>query len=98
MTEKKIATEVQWEAWCLSSLALALMARQMDLGLPHWIFSWPMIPIVIGVYIGAKQNFRFGGWDRPNIVGMAFLLENEFWGYDMRHYFWPTAIILIGFL
>jgi len=77
-------------------IGVALMARQMDIGLPHWMFSWPMIPIAVGVYIGAKQNFRFGGWIVPILVGMAFLLENEFWGYDMRHYFWPTAIILIG--
>jgi predicted membrane protein len=77
-------------------IGVALMARQMDLGLPYWVFSWPMIPIAIGIYVGAKHNFRFGGWIVPILIGLAFLMEDVFFGYDARHYFWPTAIIVIG--
>lgn len=55
-----------------------------------------MIPIAIGLFIGAKHNFRFGGWIIPIFVGLAFLMEDVFLGYDVRHYFWPTVIILIG--
>jgi hypothetical protein len=74
----------------------ALLARQLDLGLPHWIFSLPMIPIAIGTYIGAKQNFRFGGWIVPILIGGAFILEEEFYAYDIKDYIWPIAIIGIG--
>ena len=77
-------------------IGLGLLVNQMDLGLPHWLFRWPMILIAVGTYIGAKQNFRFGGWIVPILIGVAFTLEREFGSYEMRHYFWPMVIILIG--
>ncbi len=76
-------------------IGAGLLLNQMDLGLPHWLFSGPMIPIVIGLYIGARHSFRFGGWIFPIVIGGAFLLNNEF-DYEISHLIWPVVIILIG--
>jgi len=76
-------------------IGIGLLINQMDLGLPHWIFSGPMIPIVIGLYIGARQSFRFGGWIIPILIGGALLVNNEF-DFEIRHLVWPIVIILIG--
>lgn len=73
-----------------------LLARKMGVYLPHWLFSWEMIPIGIGLFIGARHSFRFGGWLIPIVIGLAFLVEDEFFDLDMRQYFWPMIIITIG--
>ncbi len=73
-----------------------LLARQLGIYLPHWLFSWEMIPIGIGLFIGARQSFRFGGWIIPIFIGLAFLIEDEFLDFSMRQYFWPIAIICFG--
>ena len=73
-----------------------LLARQLDVDIPRWIFSWEMILIAVGVYIGARRSFVPGGWIVPIILGCAFLVQEEFLGMDSRHYFWPVFIIGMG--
>ena len=75
-----------------------LLAREMGLLVPHWIFSWPMIPIAVGLYIGARHSFATGGWLIPIVVGVFFLVNNEFLNSDLRQYFWPVFIITMGLL
>jgi len=48
------------------------------------------------MYIGARQSFRIGGWIIPVLVGVAFLIPDEFLDYNMRHLFWPIVIIAFG--
>ncbi|CAN5206772.1 DUF5668 domain-containing protein [soil metagenome] len=76
-------------------IGVGLLARQLDLGIPHWLVSAPMIPIAIGLFIGARQSFRFGGWIIPIVIGAAFLLDHEL-DFDLRHFIWPAVIITIG--
>ena len=80
----------------LVAIGSLLLARQMGVHLPHWLFSWEMIPIGIGLFIGARQSFRLGGWLIPIFIGVAFLIQDEILDFDMRQYFWPIAIISIG--
>jgi len=80
----------------LLCVGATLMAREFGADIPHWIFSWPMIPIAIGLFIGAKMNFRPDGWVIPVIVGAAFLLNDIMPELQLRHFIWPTAIIVVG--
>lgn len=80
----------------LVAIGSLLLARQMGVHLPHWLLSWEMIPIGIGLFIGARHSFRFGGWLIPIFIGVAFLIQDEILDFDMRQYFWPIAIISIG--
>lgn len=73
-----------------------LLARQMDAGIPHWLFSWQMILISVGVYIGARNSFRPGGWLIPIVLGSVFLIQDQFLDADMRHFIWPTLLICFG--
>lgn len=73
-----------------------LLVREMGLDIPHWIISWPMIPIAVGLYIGARNAFRIGGWWIPVLVGLFFLINEEILERSFRHYFWPSIIIVIG--
>lgn len=73
-----------------------LLAHQAGADIPHWIFSWPMIPLCIGLFIGAKMNFRPDGWLIPVAVGGAFLLNEISPELHIMPFVWPTIIIVIG--
>ena len=73
-----------------------LLAREAGAEIPNWIFTWPMIPLAIGLFIGAKMNFRPDGWLVPVAVGGAFLLNEVNPGWDIMPFVWPALIIVIG--
>ena len=73
-----------------------LLARQVGADLPYWLFSWPMILIVVGFYIGARHSFRQWGWLIPVAIGTAFLVEDFVPEIRLREFIWPVIIIGIG--
>ncbi len=68
----------------------------MGFDMPDWIFSWQMLLIAIGAFIGAKNNFRIGGWLVPIFIGVLFLFEDWIPDLNLRPYFWPIILILVG--
>jgi predicted membrane protein len=79
----------------LVGVGVLFLLRQADFDLPWWLFSWKTIVIAVGLFIGAKRSFRPGIWMLFTGVGLTFLLNDIFFGYNLRHSFWP--IMLIGF-
>jgi len=74
-----------------------LLGYEFGLNLPRWFFSWKMLLIGIGLYIGARHNFRSWGWMIPIGIGLVFLSEDIFWHLDIRpQMVWPLVIIIIG--
>lgn len=65
---------------------------------PVWFFSWPVILIAAGFFIGARHGFRSGFWVIPILIG-GLLLWNR---YDptMRidRFIAPAVIIAIGLM
>jgi len=79
--------------------ALWLIHRMHLIFFPAWLFTWPMILIVIGIYVGARKGFSGGGWQVLLLIGGIFLLPNIYWYYtdsSISEYTWPLAIIAIG--
>jgi len=72
-----------------------LLASRAGVELPHWLFHWAMIPIIIGLYIGARHKFRSFGWLIPVAIGTVFLLD-DYSGLELHQYLWPMVIILVG--
>lgn len=72
-----------------------LLARQAGADLPEWMFTWPMIPIVVGIFLGAKHGFREWGWLIPVTVGVLFLINYNVEGLSF-HQLWPVIIIVVG--
>ena len=70
------------------------LARQLGVDFPRWLFNWQVFLIVLGLFIGAKHNFRTGGWWIVSLVGVVFLINQYFPG--VGHLFWPLVIILVG--
>jgi predicted membrane protein len=73
-----------------------LLAKQMGADMPYWIFTWPMLLIAIGLYIGFRHNFRNPGWMIPTGIGLVFLVEHLVPDVAIRQYLWPIVIIAIG--
>ncbi|MFT3680861.1 MAG: DUF5668 domain-containing protein [Ferruginibacter sp.] len=83
----------------LVAVGAALLMRNTGLFLfPGWLFSWPMILILIGIYSGIKHNFRNNTWIIMLSVGGFFLVDRIIPGIMLQPYFWPLLIIVIGVL
>lgn len=75
-----------------------LLMRQMGVEIPYWVTSWPMIPIVVGLFIGVQTGFRDWGWMIPVVIGLVFLGDDFFPEVINPRYLWPLAIIFIGLI
>ncbi|HWZ35813.1 MAG TPA: DUF5668 domain-containing protein, partial [Mucilaginibacter sp.] len=74
-----------------------LLLKQFDVFRDaRWLFSFPMLLVVVGLYVGAKNNFRNLGWVVITIIGGAFLLDDIFPHFDLSAFFWPAAMIGFG--
>jgi len=82
----------------LVGVGAALLLRNSGFPFPTWIFTWPMILILVGVYSGVKHNFRNNTWIILMAVGGFFLLDKLIPGLTLEPYFWPVAIIGLGLL
>ncbi len=80
------------------AVGLILVAREAGVYFPRWIFSWEMILIVVGLFIGFKHNFRNITWLILMLVGSVFMVDNIFPFTDFSDYTVPAIIILIGLI
>jgi predicted membrane protein len=75
----------------------ALLLRQInDYFIPDWLFDWPMILIILGLYTGARSNFRKPTWFILFILGVGFLLNDAIPGFHLSNLIWPALIIALG--
>jgi predicted membrane protein len=75
------------------------LLNRMGLHLPHWLFEWHTIMLIIGVFIGISNNFKNPvSWILIGLGG--FGLINEFLNipFELRRYFWPIMVIGIGLI
>ena len=85
-----------WTGLFLLAIGGLALARSMGVPVPNWLFSWQMLLIAIGLFIGFKKGFRDGGWFIPILIG-GFFMANEFiMEGEMRRYIWPLILIIVG--
>ncbi|HQQ97410.1 MAG TPA: DUF5668 domain-containing protein [Cyclobacteriaceae bacterium] len=81
----------------LIAVGSLIFADRAGVFVPHWIFSWQVLLIAIGTYIGARRSFRPGGWLIPIGIGVVFLVDDLWFDFaDFRPFLWPTILIGIG--
>ena len=79
------------------SIGIIMLLRRMGIFFPNWIFSWPMIFIVLGLVVLVKHQFQSGFGFLMLLFGTFFLLKREFLlpiGIDQ--YIIPLGLILLG--
>lgn len=76
----------------------ALLLRNLNFPLPDWLFSWPMILIIVGLYSGVKHSFRNATWIFLIGIGGFFLIDDFIPELSIKALFWPVIIIGLGIL
>ena len=82
----------------LVAVGAALLLRNTGFLMPGWLFTWPMILILVGIYTGFKHNFRNNSWLIITAVGGFFLVNRFIPSLHLEPLFWPIVIIAIGVL
>jgi len=80
----------------LVGVGAAFLLRNMGFILPHWLFTWPVILILAGIYSGVKHNFSNFTWLILMGIGGAFLAGDFYPGFNIDRAFWPVLIIAMG--
>lgn len=86
-----------WGGLILIVIGVFLFLQNLHLDIPHWIFSWKMLLIVLGLLVAIRHNFRGGPWFIMMLVGGMFLVD-DIVGFDFNfpRYGWPLILVMIG--
>lgn len=87
-----------WTGIVILFIGIAALVKASFRELPDWMFSWPMLLIVIGFFSGFKDGFRGIGWFIMIMIGGAFLAGHIIPDLQLRRYIWPAAIIGVGIM
>jgi predicted membrane protein len=87
-----------WMGLFLLAIGGALVLQQMGLPIPYWVFRWPMILIIIGLYIGFSRGFRDTSWIIFIVIGGIFLADEIDPDISIRRFTWPFIIMGIGLI
>ncbi len=80
------------------AVGVALLLRNIGFLLPNWLFTWPMILILVGIYTGFKHNFKNNSWLIVTGIGVFFLIKRFIPSLHLEPFFWPLIIIAIGII
>lgn len=79
--------------------ATVLTIRQVEPSLvPNWLFSWPMILIVVGFFVGILTRFRDFAWLILMGIGAFFLADRAFTDFDAGRFIIPVVVAGIGLI
>lgn len=95
--ERKMSRSFWVGAIILTVGSLLLFDRMEMLEFPHWLFSWKVMLIVIGVIIGINKKFQGIGWLIMILIGTFFILDDiPGFPFDLDRYAFPVAVIIVG--
>ncbi len=80
------------------AIGVVLFADKLGVIMPHWLVTWPMLLVVIGLYKGIKDGFQDVAWLVLIAVGGLFLWNDIIVGIDLKKFIIPIIIIAIGLL
>lgn len=87
-----------WSGLFLVIAGLLLLGYKMGAPIPGWIFTWPVLLIVIGLFVGARSRFHNPGSFIMILIGSIFLIDQQIPGIEFHNYIVPIILIGIGLL
>jgi predicted membrane protein len=87
-----------WAGLFLLGIGGLLLLDQMGFPLPDWLFTWHVLLIALGLFVGLRHNFRGGGWLIMILIGGFFLIQDNFPDLPLRRFLWPAVLIFVGLL
>lgn len=85
-----------WVGAFLLIIGGVALLKALLLPLPEWLFTWQMLLIALGFFIGVRHQFRNSAWFILMIIGGIFLIKEFFPDLIMQQFLWPLALIVIG--
>lgn len=77
-------------------IGVALLLRNLGYFVPAWLFTWPMILIIVGLYSSVKHNFRHPAGFVLIGIGSFFLVTRFIPELRLSPAFWPVFVIALG--
>jgi len=87
-----------WSGVILVIAGILLLAYKIGAPIPSWIFSWPVLLILIGLLTGIKSGFHNAGSFIMIIIGGVFLVDKIVPGLNFHNYILPALLIGVGFI
>lgn len=87
-----------WSGLFLVIVGLLLLGYKMGAPIPGWIFTWPVLLIAIGLFVGARSRFHNPGSFIMILIGTIFLIDQQIPGIEFHNYIVPIILIGIGLL
>jgi hypothetical protein len=78
------------------AVGLIFFFREAGYYFPRWIFSWEMLWIGLGLFIGFRTSFKNFIWLPLVVIGSILLIDDIFPYSDISDYLWPMVIIAVG--
>jgi predicted membrane protein len=87
-----------WAGLFLLLVGGVLLLDQMGFPFPDWLFSWHVLLIVVGLFLGFRHNFRGGAWIIMIMVGAFYLVQDYYPELPVHRFIWPAVLIGVGLL
>lgn len=84
-----------WTGVFILLIGIVALLRSTVEGFPDWVFSWQMLLVAFGLFIGIRHNFRGGAWLVLLLVGGIFLARDLYPGFSFGR-IWPVVLIVLG--
>ena len=85
-----------WTGFFIILVGIAAFLRVNNPEFPHWIFSWQMLLIALGLFLGFRQNFRGPAWFVMLLIGGVFLYAELNPEVPVKRYILPIVLVSIG--
>jgi predicted membrane protein len=72
------------------------LARNYVPNFPPWVFTWQMLLITLGLFIGLRHRFHGVAWFILLLIGGTFLANDYILSDKQRITLWPVILIAIG--
>jgi len=93
---RKPGTGKKWVGIALLIFGAIMLLKSLGIFIPHWVISWPMLLIAIGVFTGRRHQFRNPSSYIMILIGAIFLAEEILPHLDFDDFIWPIVIIGVG--
>ena len=85
-----------WTGLFLLIIGGVALLKAMVFPMPDWLFTWQMLLIALGFFLGVRHNFRGAAWFLLMLIGGVFLVNDFFPEVMIRKFLWPSALIILG--
>jgi predicted membrane protein len=86
-----------WVGLLIATVGVLILLAKLDLlTLPLDLFSWQTLLIAIGVVLGISSRFKNPASYILILIGGFFLLDEWLVDTNIRPYFWPILLIVLG--